>query len=85
MLLISAPVLIDTPARRTFLEAAQRLEGGMFRVLQNVGESKPDARTKPRLEEGLKRVRGTAAPLLEALNREQRIAVSSDEGDSQQN
>ena len=57
----------------------------MFRVLQNVGESKPDARTKPRLEEGLKRVRGTAAPLLEALNREQRIAVSSDEGDSQQN
>jgi hypothetical protein len=84
MLLISTPVLIDTSVRRAFLEAAQRLDAEVFRALPNVGRTQPDEQTKTRLDDSLKRVRATADPLLRALNREQRAAVSPDEGDSTQ-
>ena len=82
MLLISAPVLIDTRTKRAFLEAAQRLDAELFRALPNVGRSQPDEHTKTRLDDALSAVRGTAAPLVSALNLEQRAAVSSEQGDS---
>jgi hypothetical protein len=78
MLLVSAPVLIDAPVPRRFLETAQRLAGEMFRALRDAGDQ-PVA-TKG-LEAEVARLRADAAPLLQALNREQRAAVTADDDD----
>jgi hypothetical protein len=82
MLLISAPVLIDTKARTAFLEAAQRLAVELFRGLPNVGKIHPDEETKTRVDNALARVRGAVVPLLAPLNAEQRAAATSDRPDS---
>jgi hypothetical protein len=72
MLLTSAPVLIDAPLPRTFLETAQRLGGQLFRALED------GTATRAPVDQALEQLRGAAAPLLSALDREQRAAVSSD-------
>lgn len=76
MLLVSAPVLIGADGPRRFLEAAQRLAGQLYRDLRDTADQ-PVSKTV--LDAGVKQLRTDAAPLLQALNRQQRAAVSSDE------
>jgi hypothetical protein len=76
MLLVSAPVLINAAVPRTFLESAQRVAGQLYRALRDDGKQPPP---KTALEAGVKRLRADAAPLLQALNRQQRAAVTSDD------
>jgi hypothetical protein len=78
MLLISAPLLIDANVSRTFLESAQRLVVLLSRALRATGGERAE-QAKTRLDEGVAQMRQTAAPLLQALNREQLAAVSPDE------
>ena len=79
MLLVSAPVLIGADGPRRFLEAAQRLAGQLYRDLRDTADQ-PVSKTV--LDAGVKQLRTDAAPLLQALNRQQRAAVSSDEDPS---
>jgi len=72
MLLTSAPVLIGAPLPRRFLESGQRLGAVLFTALQE------GAATKASVDQGVERLRAAAAPLLSALDREQRAAVGSD-------
>jgi len=81
MLLISAPVLIDATAPRTFLETAQRVAYQLFTAVRDAGTEAAEDR-KARLDEAVGELRQAAHPLLAALNREQRAAVSSEDGDS---
>lgn len=76
MLLVSAPVLIDAALPRTFLESAQRLAAQLYRTLREDGKQPPPKTT---LDAGVKQLQADAAPLLEALNRQQRVAVTSDD------
>jgi hypothetical protein len=79
MLLVSAPVLIDADIPRRFLESAQRLAGDLYRALRDAGDQ-PVA--KAGLDAEVERLRADAAPLLQALNLQQREAVTADENDS---
>jgi hypothetical protein len=79
MLLVSAPVLIGADLPRRFLESAQRLAGQLYRAVSDAG-GKPVPKTG--LEAGVKRLRADAAPLLQALNLQQRAAVTAVENDS---
>jgi hypothetical protein len=79
MLLVSAPVLIDADIPRRFLESAQRLAAQLFRAMRDdAGKPAP----KGTLDAGVKQLRADAAPLLQALNRQQRAAVTSDDDGS---
>ena len=75
MLLTSAPVLIDAQLPRTFLETAQRFAGQLFRAVR-------DGRVDNRLDSSLHDLRAAAAPLLQVLNAQQRVAVTSVASDS---
>jgi hypothetical protein len=77
MLLTSAPVLIGAPAPRTFLESAQRVAALLFRAFGDAGDGRLE-QTKTGLDEAVEQLRRAATPLLAALNREERTAVSSD-------
>jgi hypothetical protein len=72
MLLTSAPVLIEAQLPRAFLETAQQVAVQIFKALRD-GEP-----TKARLNPALDQLQAAAAPLLSALDREQRAAVTSD-------
>jgi hypothetical protein len=80
MLLISPPLLIDAKVSRTFLESAQRVAAQLSRALRASGDESTRL-AKARLDDGVAQLRQTAAPLLQALNRDERTAVSSDEAD----
>jgi hypothetical protein len=80
MLLVSAPLLIDANPARIFLESAQRLAVQLARALRAGGDDQA-AQAKQRLDDGLGQLRAAAAPLLLALNRDERTAVSSAEAD----
>lgn len=80
MLLTSAPVLIDAAAPRTFLETAQRVAARLFRAFRDAGDGGLE-QTKTELDDAVEQVQAAAAPLLAALNREQRTAVSADQVD----
>jgi TRAP-type C4-dicarboxylate transport system permease large subunit len=75
MLLTSAPVLIDAQLPRAFLETAQRFAGLLFRAIR-------DGRVDSRLDSSLQDLRAAAAPLLQALSAQQRVAVTSVASDS---
>jgi CRP-like cAMP-binding protein len=60
--------------------ASQRLAVQLSRVLRAGGDEQPE-QAKARLDDGVGQLRQTAAPLLQALNRDQRAAVGSDEAD----
>jgi hypothetical protein len=76
MLLVSAPILIDAPVPRRFLESAQRLAGEMYRALRDAGDHPvPPKQLDPQVAQ----LRADAAPLLEALNLQQREAVTADD------
>jgi hypothetical protein len=69
MLLTGAPVLIDDPAARHFLEQAQYLGGVMARALATIDRS-PDGTAVPggALDDAMRQLRSAAAPLLQRLN-----------------
>jgi hypothetical protein len=79
MLLTSAPVLIDAPLPRAFLEAAQRFAAQLFGAVR---DGRTHGADEDRLDNSLRDLRAAAAPLLDALNAEQRAAVTSVAGDS---
>jgi FlaA1/EpsC-like NDP-sugar epimerase len=81
MLLMSAPVLIDTKVSRTFLEMAQRVAGQLSRTLRASGDEQLQ-QEKAQLDARVEQLREAARPLLEALSRDQRVAVASDGTDS---
>jgi hypothetical protein len=78
MLFTSAPLLIDAPVPRAFLESAQRLAGQLYRALRAKDETAEH--TKTQLDHAVGQLREAAAPLLQPLSSEQRTAVSSDDG-----
>jgi hypothetical protein len=80
MLLVSAPVLIDARVSRTFLEQAQRLAGEMARVMTVTASGRepaepPGAPPGGRIEETVRQLRVTAAPLIQQLTPDERVAV----------
>ena len=76
MLLIGAPVLIDDPVARRFLEQAQYLGGVMARVLAATVRS-PDGAAVPRdgLDDAMHKLHGAAEPLLQLLSPETRDSI----------
>jgi hypothetical protein len=80
MLMIGAPILIDSKTPRAFLEDAQRLGGMLAQVRQ--AESRSSTRSAPsdaQLEEALRQLKMTAAPLVAALTAEERTAAGTEE------
>jgi hypothetical protein len=73
MLLTSAPLLIDATVPRAFLEAAQHVAAELSRAL-HAGDDKFES-TKTQLDNAIEQLRAAAAPLLKALNDEQRAAI----------
>jgi hypothetical protein len=69
MLLIGAPVLIDDPVARRFLEQAQYLGGVMTRALAVIDRS-PDGSAVPGdgLDQAMQQLQSAAAPLLQLLS-----------------
>jgi hypothetical protein len=69
MLLVGAPVLIDNPVARRFLEQAQYLGGVMGRTLAAI-DRLPDGAAVPgdRLDDAVQQLQSTAAPLLALLS-----------------
>lgn len=80
MLLTSAPVLIEAKAARTFLEAAQQTAGELFGALRTrAGDETADIGA--RVDAALARLQDAAAPVVVKLNREERAAVTTDDGE----
>jgi hypothetical protein len=85
MLLIGAPVLIDDPVARRFLEQAQYLGGVMARMLAAPQRSS-DRAAMPGdgLDDAMQQLHSAAAPLLQLLSLEtrdsiQRIGLTAEE------
>jgi hypothetical protein len=80
MLMIAAPILIETKTPRAFLEDAQTL-GGMLVQVQHL-ESQSSFKTVPsdaQLELALRQLKIAALPLLAPLTTEERIAAGTEE------
>jgi hypothetical protein len=78
MLLMSAPVFIDNSVARRFLEQGQYLGGVMARVLAEAdGRRGSAALPGGRLDEAVRQLQVTAAPLLQALRPGMRDAIQS--------
>ncbi len=76
MLLISAPVLIDDPVARHFLEQAQYLGAVMARALAARGKSRGGAAVPgSRVDDTMQKLQGAAAPLLQLLGPAARDAI----------
>ena len=73
MLLTAAPLLIDAPVSRAFLEAAQHVVAELYWVLQAPDEKVES--TKTQLDHAVEQLREAAAPLVKALSPEQRAAI----------
>jgi hypothetical protein len=69
MLLTGAPVLLDDPVARHFLEQAQYLGGVMTRTFGAIGRS-PDGAAVPgdKLDDAVRQLQSAAAPLLQLLS-----------------
>ena len=78
MLLIGAPVLMDDPVARHFLEQAQYLGGVMARTLAAASKS-PGGAALPRdkLEDAARQLQSAAAPLLQLLSPETRDSIQA--------
>lgn len=86
MLLVAAPVLIDAPGSRAFLEEAQRLGGELARALTVRSASQQGQQDQPgqdheagRVNQALERVRSASAPLLASLNLDELTAAGGQE------
>ena len=77
MLLTGAPVLINDPTARHFLEQAQYLGGLMARTLAVIGKS-PKGTTVPDdgLQDAVRQLQSAAAPLLQLLTPAVRDAIN---------
>jgi hypothetical protein len=79
MLLISAPVLIDADISRAFLEEAQTLGGQLARAAASARDGTPSAELGARLDAAADRLRAASEPLLQILDPEERLAVTSED------
>jgi hypothetical protein len=80
MLMIAAPILIESKTPRVFLEDAQTL-GGMLVQVQH-SESQTSGKTvtsDTQLEEALQQLKIAAAPLFAPLTAEERTAAGTEE------
>ena len=78
MLLISAPVLIDDPVARRFLEQAQYLGGVMARALALIDRSTDGAAVPgDSLDDAVQQLQSAAAPLLQLLSPGVRDSIQS--------
>jgi hypothetical protein len=80
MLMIAAPILIDSRTPRAFLEDAQTLAGMLAKVQHS--ESRSPFKTVPsraQLEEALQQLKITAAPSFAPLTAEERTAAGTEE------
>jgi hypothetical protein len=76
MLLISAPVFIDDPVARSFLEQAQDFGGEMTRTLAQTRSSTGGAAGPgDRLDHALQQLQSAAAPLLQLLSPKVRDSI----------
>jgi hypothetical protein len=77
MLLVGAPVLLEEPMARRFLEQAQVLAAELGRILSpaDVGIL-PSSAFAGGLDEAIRQLRGAAVPLLAALSADERSAVT---------
>jgi hypothetical protein len=76
MLLISAPVFIDDPVARHFLEQAQDFGGAMTRTLAQAHSSTGGAAGPgDRLDDALQQLQTAAAPLLQLVRPEGRDSI----------
>jgi hypothetical protein len=83
MLLTSAPILIEARASRAFLEVAQQTAGELFRALrERAADDSADVNT--RVDAAVEQLHAASAPVVVELNREERAAVASDDGGSDQ-
>jgi hypothetical protein len=83
MLMIAAPILIESKTPRAFLEDAQALAGMLLQVQHS--ESQRSLKTVPadaKFEEALQRLKIAAAPLLAPLTAEERTAAGAEETSS---
>jgi hypothetical protein len=77
VLLVGAPVLIQEPRARRFLEQAQVLAAELGRILSPAAvEALPSSAFAGGLDVAVKQLREAAAPLLAALSAEERSAVT---------
>jgi hypothetical protein len=81
MLLVGAPVLIDSPVARRFLEQAQAL-GAEIASIVSPSDLAGLARNAPPggLDQAVERLRAAAAPLLAVLSAAERSAVTDESG-----
>ena len=75
MMLISAPVLMDAPQTRQFLEASQRLAGELARALTATRSGDHPKEVDRRLNDAADQVRTAVQPLLQTLNIDQQTAI----------
>jgi hypothetical protein len=78
MLMIAAPILIESKTPRVFLEDAQTL-GGMLVQHSESQSSVKTATSDTQLEEALQQLKIAAAPLLAPLTAEERTAAGTEE------
>lgn len=74
MLFTSAPVLIEAPAPRAFLETAQRAAGELAQAMREARKERVE-HTDALVSAAVEQVRRAAAPLTANLNREQLAAA----------
>ena len=76
MLMVAAPVLIDSSVARAFLDQAQRLAVEVARYLTESEHAGPGLSDHARgLEEAIEHLRAAAAPLLDVLTSSERSVV----------
>jgi hypothetical protein len=68
MLLVGAPVLIDTPVSRDFLEQAQHLGAEMARAGGLIGKKPAHADSQARIDRAVTQLRAVSAPLMRLLD-----------------
>jgi len=85
VLLVGAPVLINDPVARRFLEQAQYLGAVMARTLTAINKA-PDRGAVPGegLDAAVQRVQSAAAPLLQLLNPQVRDSIQQIAGTSEE-
>jgi hypothetical protein len=76
MLMVAAPMLIDSPVARTFLDRAQRLAAELARILAPSGPEGPGPTSETGgLDQAIEHLRAGAAPLLGVLTSSERSVV----------
>lgn len=75
MLLVGAPVLIDTPVSRNFLEQAQHLGAEMARAGGLIGEKPSHSESQARIERSVADLRTASAPLMQLIDFQELIAA----------